>query len=464
MRYRLLETVRQYVGERLDAGGEAAALHARHLDWCLALAQGDAIGYMGPREPAWLDRLEQEHDNLRAALGWALAQRQEGQQAQADQRPAEAARLASTALQLARELPRFWRLRGYLSEGRRWLDRALAAAGDAPAAERARALLGAGKLAYAQGDPAAARAHLARALALFRELGDALGAAETQRNLGGAAVRQGDYVAAQDFLEASLAGYEALGHRAGISGVLFVLGSLAYKRGDYAAAGARYVASLARCRELGYTYGIANAAAELGSVLTEQGADGPQASLLAEALALYRHIGERSAVATVLGTLALHAWARAEHERALTLLAEGLALDRQVENRRGTARLLGIEALVALSRCDHAGAERLCRESLALHRAAGETWEIGRYGWVLAAAAFGQGQPERAARLFAAASAVRERVGAPLPPIFQSTHDGALAAVRRTLGEDAFAATWAAGQALSLEESLAPALAPAAPT
>ena len=202
--------------------------------------------------------------------------------------------------------------------------------------------------------------------------------------------------------------------------------------------------------------------AELGSVLNDRGPDGPQAALLAEALGLYRHIGERSGAATVLGHLALHAWARGEHERALTLLEEGLALNRQVENRRGTARLLGIQGLVAYSQRDHARAEHLCRESLALHRAAGETWEIGRYAWVLAAAAFGHGQPERAARLFGAVAAVRERLGAPLPPVFQSTHDCALAAVRATLGAPAFALAWEAGQAMSPEEA-AEALAPASP-
>jgi hypothetical protein len=107
---------------------------------------------------------------------------------------------------------------------------------------------------------------------------------------------------------------------------------------------------------------------------------------------------------------------------------------------------------VACARRDYARAAALGREGLALFRVVGDTWEIGRYLWVLAGAAFGQGRPERAARLFGAAAAVRERFGAPLPPLFRPPHDAAVAAVRAALGEPAFAAAWAAGHAMSLDE------------
>src|SRR5207249_1624827 len=119
------------------------------------------------------------------------------------------------------------------------------------------------------------------------------------------------------------------------------------------------------------------------------------------------------------------------------------------DNGRGIARMLGRQSLVEYSRRDFARAAALCRESLLLYRAAGDTWEMGRYLWILGGAAFGQGQPERAARLLGAAVAVRERLGVALPPVFQSTHDGAVAAVRATLGAPAFAAAWAEGQTLT---------------
>jgi tetratricopeptide (TPR) repeat protein len=447
VRYRLLETVRQYAAEQLEDAGETLAVRRRHAAWCLALAEGAAEAMDGPQEAGWLARLEQERDNLRAALSWSLEQ---------GQRWGERERLAAatTALRLAGALPQYWARRGHLGEGRRWLARALMVAGEAPAADRARALHGAGILAYHQIDFAAAHALIAQSLALYRQLADERGIAEAQKNLGETALRQGDYVAARKLLEASLHRYEGQGDKQGLAALQYCLGELAFRQGDYAAAIARREASLALNREVGNTMGIANALAELALLLDEQGEAGPQAALLEESLALYREVGTKSGVARVLADLGLKAWARGEYEQALKQLQEGLALYREVDNRRGIARMLGRQGLVEYSRQDYARAAALCRESLALYRAAGDAWEIGRYLWILAAAAFGQGQPERAARLFAAAAAVRERLGARLPRVVRSTHDGAIAAVRATLGEPAFALAWAEGQALTPDAAI----------
>jgi hypothetical protein len=120
--------------------------------------------------------------------------------------------------------------------------------------------------------------------------------------------------------------------------------------------------------------------------------------------------------------------------------------------------------MLSLYQRDYARAEALARESLTLHRAMGDAWSIGRYLSVLAGAALGQGQPERAARLFAAASALRERLGTPLPRIIQHDHDRAIAAVRRALGERAFATAWQAGEALAWRQALDDALSGDAPT
>jgi non-specific serine/threonine protein kinase len=445
VRYRLLETVRQYAEERFDDPAEALAVRQRHSAWCLALAESAAPALDGPQQVEWLARLEQEHDNLRQALGWLLEQ---------GQRLGERERLAatSTALRLAGALPNFWVRRGYLREGRRWLLRALAVAGEAPAAAHAKALRGAGILAYQQSDFAAAQPLFAQSLVLYRELSDGNGIALAQRNLGETALRQGDYAAAQPLLEACLVWYEALGYKRGIANIQYTLGVLAFRRGDYRAAGARYEASLALNRELGNKHGTANALAELASVRNELREDGGQTALLEESLALCRELGEKSGVAAVLGHLGMLAWARGEYERAQTFLSEGLALYREEENRRGIARLLGIQSLLAYAQQDYARAAALCRESLTLHRAVSDTWEVGRYLWVLAGAAFGQGQPERAARLFGAAAALREHLGVVLPPLLRAPHDSAVAALRTSLGEPAFASAWAAGQALSLEE------------
>ena len=431
VRYRLLETVRQYAGEKLAEGGEDAAARDRHVEWYVGLVQAAAEAFRGPREPEWLSRLEQEHENLRAALSWSLSQG-----------------TGAPALRLAAGLARFWEMRGHIGEGKRWLEQALAAGG-APPSLRAMGLRGAGVLAYMQGDYATARALVEHSLVLYRELGDGYGIADAQGNLGRTALRHGDYAGARAFLEASLALHAELGHTPGIANVQFTLGVILLRQGDYAAARARFETSLALNRELGNVEGIANALEELATVVGEQGDDGRQAALLDESLALYRRLGDRSGIASVLGHRGTGAWTRGEYDRAQALLEESLALYREVGDRRGVARLLGNQSLVALSQGDYERAVALCRESLALYREAGDSWAIGKYLPVLAGVAFAQRQPERAARLFGAAVVLRERLGTPLPPVVQPTHDRTVAAVRAGLDGRNFAAAWAEGQAMA---------------
>jgi tetratricopeptide (TPR) repeat protein len=193
-------------------------------------------------------------------------------------------------------------------------------------------------------------------------------------------------------------------------------------------------------------------------VVGEEGGDQQRAALMEESLALYREIGDRQGIALVLGNLGMAAWTRGEYERAVALSEESLALYRATGDRRGIARLLGNQALISLHQRDYARAEARCRECLALYRDVGDRQGVSHYLPVLAGAAFGQGQIERAARLFGAGAALRERLGASLPPIGRRSHDRAVAAVRATLGEAAFEAAWAAGRSLSLDQAIAEAL------
>jgi predicted ATPase/transcriptional regulator with XRE-family HTH domain len=432
-RFRLLETVRQYAAEKLRAAGELAEIRARHATWCLALVEAAEAELYGPREVAWLVRLEQEHDNLRAVLGWSLALEQQAN---------------GTALRLAAALPRFWETRGYLSEGRRWLSQALAAGADAPASTRAKALRGAGSLAYQQGDFKAATSLFAQSLALCRELGDRQGIAEALGNLGRTALRRADYGAARASLEESLALCTELEHMVGMANAQFSLGVLALRQGDYVAAEARFRSSLTLNRQQGNKEGIANALEELATVMDEQAETRDQQALLDESQRLYRELEDRSGVAAVLGHLGMEAWAAGDRDRAEALLLEAQSLYRAVGDRRGVARLLGNRSLVALAGEEYARAATLCRESVALHVEAGDAWAVGRYLPVFAAVVMRQRQPARAVRLFSAAAGLREKLGASLPPIVRADHDRAIASLRERLGEPAFGEAWAAGQAL----------------
>ncbi|MGH2601998.1 MAG: ATP-binding protein, partial [Dehalococcoidia bacterium] len=312
VRYRLLETVRQYAGEKLDESGEVAATRDRHLDWYLALAQSAAGAYRGPHEPAWLTRLEQEHDNLRAALAWSLQ----------SSKP-------EPALRLAGSLATFWDARGHLHEGQRWLAQALAAGAAAPVEVRAQALLGAGVLSEMIGDSAAARAFREESLGLYQRLGDRQGIASAQAHLGRITFRQGDLPAARVLFEASLAHYQELGEKPGIAEALGRLALIALRQGDNDAARTQSEARLAICRELGNRDGAADTLELLSTVAGEQGDHERQVALLEESLALYRELGNRGGIALALGSLGMAAWTRSDYDRASSLLQESLTLYRQ---------------------------------------------------------------------------------------------------------------------------------------
>src|SRR5579871_5032422 len=177
-RYRLLEMVRQYAAESLQASGESEQIKRKHRDWCVAFAEEEQPRMRSAEQEKSLQRLETEHENLRTALGWCRVE-ENGAQA---------------GLRLAGALGRFWEVRGYMTEGRRYLAEALGreeGAGRTP--ERARALNCAGVLAHRQGDYASARSLTEESLAIRRELGDRLGIAYSLNNLGILAKDQGDY-------------------------------------------------------------------------------------------------------------------------------------------------------------------------------------------------------------------------------------------------------------------------------
>ena len=196
-RYALLETLRQYGRARLVAGGGAAALHARHAAHYLAYAEQAEPALRGPAQLAWLARLEREHDNLRAALDWF-----------AECGPAADGLRLAAALGARVSL---WVTRGYLAEGRQRLARLLALPGDPLSRARARALLAAGTLAWAQGDYAAEQGAAEEALAVSRALGDLWGIAIALVVLASLAFQRGDYDRAQASYDDGAAARRAAG-------------------------------------------------------------------------------------------------------------------------------------------------------------------------------------------------------------------------------------------------------------
>jgi transposase len=409
-RYRLLETLRHYAEERLEAAGEAAAVRARHRNYFLTLAEAAEAALQSPEQAAWLARLEEDHDNLRAALAWCRRGCEDGSNAASGDH--------ESWLRLVGALWRFWWQRGYLSEGRAWLDEGLAAGGAALPAPRAKALNAAGALAYAQGDYARATACWHETVALRRQIGDTRGLAAALANLGVAAKEQGDYDRAAALHEESLALQRGLGDSRGIASGLLGLGNVAHMQGHLDRAAALFEESLDLHRQLGDRAGIAFALNNLGIVAQDHGDCARATALHEQCLALYRDMGDRTHVAGTLSNLGIVARLQGDGARAAELQREALAIRWDIGDR------LGI--IVCLSE--------------------------------LAAVAVLQDNPLRAARLRGAAEAQRETIGVPATSAYHADHAQVLAAVRAALDADAFAAAWAAGQALTPEEAIAEAL------
>jgi predicted ATPase len=396
-RFRMRETLREYGRERLAAGGEGERIRRRHAEFFLALTEEAEPELKGPDQAAWLDRLEREHDNLSAALTWLV---ESGG--------------AEQALRLGGALWWFWMVRGYLAEGRERLAAVLAMAGELRTAARAEVLAGVGGVAWAQGDHAGARSHLEESVGIRRQLGDEPGLAFAVDRLGNIALHQGDYEVARALFEESRALHRGKEAQWGVALALTNLGRTALKRGDTETAGSHFAESLALCRELGDQWGIGNAMSNFGLIALSLGDYVAARSFLEQGLAIRRQLGNKPDIAWSISHLGTVGARQGEYVAARSLLEEGLSLWRELGDRESVA---------------------VCLEALA-------------------AVAGGEGQPERAARLCGAAAALRKAIGVPRPPADQDDYDRRVAAARDTLGEEAFAAAWSAGQAMSIEDAI----------
>jgi predicted ATPase/transcriptional regulator with XRE-family HTH domain len=405
-RFLMLETIREYAQERLEQSGETAALNQAHLAYFTTLAEQAEPALVGQYQAEWLDRLEREHDNLRAALVWAIEHD-----------------LIEQAGRLAGALWRFWYMRGHLSEARRWLERCLIQGGDLAGAIRAKVLYGAGALANVQNDYARGRELCEASLALYNALGDKRGMAHAVLGLTWSAIDLGDIARASELCEQGLALFREVGDSYGVASTLSNLGNLAYAQGDHSRAIVLYEESLALRRALGDTHGIAASLNNLGNTICRSGDYERAIGHLEESLELMRQSGDLYGTANTLCNIGLVAHKQGHYQRALELFSQSLVLFREVGNRNGIA-----ECLEGIAGAD--GAE-------------------GRY--------------ERAARLWGAAEALRIAIGSPLIPADRAEYDRSVESVRLAMGDIVFAAASNKGRALPLDQAIAEALQPYAP-
>jgi predicted ATPase/uncharacterized protein HemY len=440
-RFWMLDTLHAFAQERLAESGELEILREAHGRFFLALAERAEPELQGAHQKEWLDRLAVEHGNLRLALQWALA--------------GSARHGAEPGLRLLGALWRFWYVRGYLSEGRRLLEDALAHSSALPATLRATACYRLGILAHDQGDYATARPLFEESLALYRALNDQQGVAATLSTLGLLASNQGDYTQAKDLLNESMRLRQALGDQRGIALALNNLGNIALEQGDYAQAGTLYEAALAIIEGLGDKQRAAVLLNNLGRLRRAQG-DYAAARLLHEdSLKIKQELGDKEGIASSWSSLGDVARASGDYATAHTYYVTSLAQYRELGDKAGIATLLNNLGYVAVDQRDYATASTLFKESLFLLQELGDKREIALclLGLITSTMrALSPGDRERLVRLLGAVDALLHSMSASLDALTHRIYLQNLDMLREQLEPPAFAAAWATGHTMTLPQ------------
>ncbi len=402
-RFVMLETVHEFAREKLGESAEAEEIKRVHAQYFLTLAEEAYPELKGANQLQWLERLEAEHDNMRAALSWASERKE-----------------VEVVLRLGGALSWFWSVRGYHSEGRRWLEEALAIDGRGLPESRAMALAG----------------------------------------IGWPAFEQGDYDRAQEACEEGL---ELLAHEAREASeaklsLLACLGSMAWEREDYRRATELYEESLALSQEMRDSWWLASALSNLAMVSHSRGDSERATELYEKSMDLFRELGDKQSLAIGLNNLAMLVYSQGDLGRAAQLTEEGVALQRELGNRAGVSVGLYNLGWMALLQDDLGRAADLYRESLSL------SWELGLNPLVqmalegFACVAGAKGDAERAALLWGAAQALHETKSIPRDTDFLAEADARISAVRLGMGEEEWEEALRKGRAMTLDEAVSYAL------
>jgi predicted ATPase/Tfp pilus assembly protein PilF len=397
-RFRAFETIKEYGRECLSRSGEASAIKRQHAKFFLDLAEQVEPELLGSNQEMWLDRLETEHENLRAALEWC----------------AEAGEV-DIGLRLGGTLWRFWSTRGYLTEGRERLTRLLRQCTTLPPSKAMmKALYAAGVLAEAQGDYTAARSHFEKNLSLQRELGDKWGIANSLNNLGIVAFRNSEYLTARSLYEESLGLWRELGNQRAVALSLSNLGNIAENLGEHAQAN----------------------------------------SLHQESLEIFRKLKDAHGIASSLGHLANAARRNHDYQSARTLYEESLAMFMESGSKWHTATVLCELGKLACEQGDCSSAHYLYQESMVIFGELGDIGGIARLFEGFTALAVVENKLERALRLAGTAHAIRNEHGVPLPPDEEAQLKKDLESVKRALPESTQQDAWSSGASLSVERAI----------
>jgi predicted ATPase len=402
-RFSMLETVHDYACEKLEESEEAQIIKRAHAEYFLALAEEAETSLWGRQqssvEAVWLERLEAEHDNMRAALSWAVDREK-----------------TDVTLRLAGALWKFWYARGHYSEGRRWLEEALTKDRHTLIAARVKALGGIGWLAGRQSDLDRAESAAKEGLELSEKAG----------------------------LEASTEAFylrQLLGHRE-------------IRRGGYARAKELFEKSLALSRKVGDVHATAYALMSLGNVSDGSGDAKGSKAFYEEGIALSRKVGGANPLSEGLISLGYISLLEGDYAQAAALNEEATALLRESGHRGDLQYALDNLGWAVLAMGDHRRSKGLHEESLALCLEQNDKFIASGSMEGLACAAEVRGEDERAVKLFAAAQALRETIGEIQSRAERSLREPYLEAVHSRMNEPLWEALFAEGQAMTFEEAV----------
>jgi predicted ATPase len=315
-RFRMLETVREFALVKLEKSGETQTMQQKHARYFLELSEAAAPS-LQKGDKAWLDKLELEHDNLRAALRWS------------DSNDAE------LGLRLVIALRRFWWLRSFISEGRAWLSTLIAKSNiTSPNENRAKALHGLGVMAWLQSDFVTAQKSFEEALTINRELGLEEAVAETLNNLGILAIERGDLKQARTLLEEGIPIRRKLGDETGLAPVLVNLAIVTNEEGDPKAGRALLEEALKLQRAAGNIWGEATAHINLGGIAVALHESGVAKEHYTKALETVTDLGDKEGIAYTLEGFASLAVLEGDMTKAAQLFGAGEALREAIGNPR----------------------------------------------------------------------------------------------------------------------------------
>jgi predicted ATPase/class 3 adenylate cyclase len=444
-RFWMLQTLREFGLEQLAQNGELEATCQARAEYYLQLAEEARPSLQSTEQGRWMARLEQEHENLRAALSWLLAQARGGGEQSTQQ--------AERALRFCTALSWFWSIRGYLREGQTFLEQALTLRESVSVPMRARALSTAAELAWILDDMERTERWCRESLELFRELGDKVGMADALLLLGTCDWAKGQYLPARSQLEEAATLYQEMGEYWKRGRCLTQLARISTLQGECDAALELLEESLSLYRTLGDKERLGWVLYLQARLLFLSGRDPAAArSLTEQSLTLMQEINnpwERAYSLVLLGQLTLQ-WD--EQAQARDLFEEGRDAFKEAGDEAGMAEALIGLASVAAMQGDFGAAQNLYRESFSILQSIHYQELIPACLEGLATVAALQGDLVWAARLWGAAEVLREALGTPLPQVYRLDYARAVAQACAQVGTEAFGRAWGEGRTSPSEQ------------